>query len=420
MGRKNKSKREQRIYDGTTEDAKTPNYSSYVPPSQHYDTIDHLVQKVDQEGTDKYRTMVSEHSDGLSAFSMNDRSINDLSINDRPSLNDHSINNGPSFPSMTSTIPSRSDISSCAPSILTVEIEQEERKRNERQQKKMEANLYQMLEDQDYYKTKQQFAYVSITISAIQLAMVMMQLALCGVAPLDVNPFVGPYPDSISEWGGKNAYLLKFANQWWRFITPAFLHVGILHLMVNVAVQLETAAFFEREWGSMRFLWLYIFSEVGCIVVSSSANPDTLAVGSSGALMGLFGAKLAQVFSQVLFENNRYEADAVRLEQLSSILCTLSVIMALSFFTYIDWSGHMGGLATGFATGMVAFSRSIVSIVSRSIWQIFGLVTLLSGIGVTGYYFYEMVEPDSELENACEYFRGLYSEGYDCTCQLFG
>lgn len=155
------------------------------------------------------------------------------------------------------------------------------------------ADEMQQQEHDDYFRVKQSFGYCAIVITAIQLLVIMLQLTLCGVAPLDVNYMVGPYPDAFSEWGGKNAYLIIAQSQIFRYVSPAFLNVGILHLLLNSYVQLETCAFFEREWGSIRWLALYILSEVGCVAVSCVMNPDTLAVGSSGAIMGIFGAKVS-------------------------------------------------------------------------------------------------------------------------------
>lgn len=268
----------------------------------------------------------------------------------------------------------------------------------------------------DYFRVKQPFGYCSIAISAIQLFVLMMQLALCGVAAWDVNKMIGPYPETFSEWGGKNAYYIISERQYFRLVTPAILHVGILHLLCNAYVQLETCAFFEREWGSFRWILLYILSEIGSVAISCIINPETIAVGSSGALMGLFGAKFAQLATYSNFELVGTKDPTMRLEQLSGIMCSISIIAVLSFVNYIDWSGHAGGFCTGFCAGIVASAGPIRSTVSKVLWILFG-VTLLS----TGLYFmfdtlFTKIEPDSDLADACMYFRSLYPEDYDCQC----
>jgi membrane associated rhomboid family serine protease len=271
---------------------------------------------------------------------------------------------------------------------------------------------------EDYsVNVKQKIAFLCIGVSALQLAILLIQLTLCGVASVDVNPMIGPFPDAFSEWGGKNAYLMLEENQWFRLITPVFLHVGVLHLLANVFCQLETCAFFEREWGSCRWLTLYLISGVGCVATSSVANPDVIGVCSSGALMGLFGAKIAQVITFTTFElNNVAVYESVQLDQLGGVMCSAALVSILSFFTYIDWSGHMGGLVAGFLGGMFIFCKPIESTCTRMLWGMSGLGGLLGGGCYLAYLLLYETLPDEDLADVCQYFRNLYPEGYDCDC----
>ena len=271
--------------------------------------------------------------------------------------------------------------------------------------------------EEEYSLSKQKIAFVCIGVSAIQFMILLIQMILCGVASVDVNPMIGPFPDAFSEWGGKNAYLMLDGKQYWRALSPVFLHVGVLHLLTNVFCQLETCAFFEREWGSGRWLFLYIVSGLGCVLTSCVVNPDIIGVCSSGAIMGLFGAKFAQIVAWTSFDlqNNGYY-DMVRLDQLGGLMCSTALISILAFFTYIDFSGHMGGLVSGFLGGMFIFSRPIESTLTRVLWGSAGLIGLLSGGGLLGYLLYNDTFPDPDLADPCGYFRNLFPEGYDCDC----
>jgi membrane associated rhomboid family serine protease len=274
-----------------------------------------------------------------------------------------------------------------------------------------------MSEESEFVLVKQRIAYLCIAVTAIQLMVLLSQLILCGVASVEINPMIGPFPDAISEWGGKNAYLLIERNQYFRIITPVFLHVGVLHLLVNAFCQLETCAYFEREWGSGRWLILYIISGVGCVATSSAVNPDIIGVCSSGALMGLFGAKIAHVITWTAFElhNNTYY-DTVHLDQLSGVMCSTVIISILSFFSYIDFSGHMGGLLAGFLGGIFIFSQPIASPSIRVLWGSIGLFGLVGLSCFLGNVLNNETFPDEDLADACSYFRTLYPEGYDCEC----
>ena len=259
-------------------------------------------------------------------------------------------------------------------------------------------------------------AYCTIAITSVQLLLLMLQLAMCGVAPLDVNPTIGPFPDAFSQWGGKNPYLLLRENEWWRLITPAFLHVGILHLIVNVYCQWNAAAMFERDWGGFSWLIIYLSSEIGCSVFSNVLDPDTVAVGSTGALMGLFAAKLAQVVTFGLFDTKSQYGDAIRSNQLTPILLGLTLSSLLGAMTYIDFSGNLGGLVAGFFAGMAVFSGCLRSCCFGFFWRLLGLLGLGATFVLPMYFLLDTVEPDEQLADVCEYFRRFFPEGYECGC----
>lgn len=85
---------------------------------------------------------------------------------------------------------------------------------------------------------------------------------------------------------------IKFTGQWWRFFTPMFLHVGIIHLVFNLWFQVFTAAPMERYIGISRILSqrkgtikmgiLYILSGIGGNLASAIFLPHLLSVGASG------------------------------------------------------------------------------------------------------------------------------------------
>lgn len=152
------------------------------------------------------------------------------------------------------------------------------------------------LVDQKIYITRQETAPFAKLFSWVQFMILVIMMIQCKVAPLNINPMIGPYPDALDYWGGKNAYKILNEGEYYRLLTPILLHAGVLHLVGNVAVQLDQGAFYEKEWGSVVWLIIYISSAIGSSILSCCFMPDNVSVGSSGAVMGLFGAKLAEVF----------------------------------------------------------------------------------------------------------------------------
>jgi membrane associated rhomboid family serine protease len=156
----------------------------------------------------------------------------------------------------------------------------------------------------------------------------------CGVASMKINPMIGPNPDVLSTWGAKNSYNILYLNEYWRLFSPIMLHAGIFHLLCNVGVQLDTGAFFEREWGSFIWLIVYLSSAASGSILSVIVSPNTIGVGSSGAVCGLFGAKIAEALCRCK-ESTKTTAKelshAILCEQFGSTLCTVILILVFSF-----------------------------------------------------------------------------------------
>ena len=268
---------------------------------------------------------------------------------------------------------------------------------------------------------KQQVAWGCIGLSAFQFAILTTQVLLCGVAALSINPTLGPYPDAFSEWGGKNTYLLVEDQQYFRFITPIFLHVGYLHLIVNAFFQLETCAYLEREWGFLMWIIIYFIGGFGSCLAASAIDSNAIAVCSSGALMGLFGARISQAILWTMFETeSEYAGQGTFIfERLGGVVCSASIVFALTFLTYIDWSGHLGGLCTGLLVGVLYFPYALKDEKTRSKLRCYAFAGMLVGGLLLTVVLFRYAQYDEELADACDYFRNLYSEGYTCECQAF-
>jgi membrane associated rhomboid family serine protease len=188
--------------------------------------------------------------------------------------------------------------------------------------------------DDEVYFVKQEIGYCSYAFSAIQTLVLIVMMIQCTIAPLAINPMLGPPPDALDYWGGKNAFKILNNNEEWRLITPIFLHAGIIHLLCNVSVQLDIGAFFEREWGWAIWLFIYLTSAVGSSMYSVCMKPNNVSVGSSGAVMGLFGGKLGEIICRACESKKTSQGrigHEVRREQLGAVLCSVFVVLAFSF-----------------------------------------------------------------------------------------
>src|SRR5699024_12842558 len=65
--------------------------------------------------------------------------------------------------------------------------------------------------------------------------------------------------DVLIQFGAK--YNLAIADgHWWRLVTSMFLHIGLLHLVLNMIVLYYIGAIAERIYGSIRFTFIYLLA----------------------------------------------------------------------------------------------------------------------------------------------------------------
>src|SRR5690606_22950316 len=88
--------------------------------------------------------------------------------------------------------------------------------------------------------------------------------------------------------GAKNNAAI-LVGEYWRLITPLFLHGGILHLGFNSYFLYIVGQQIERAYGRTRFLALYFVSGFAA-TIASFALSSADSIGASGALFGLIGA----------------------------------------------------------------------------------------------------------------------------------
>jgi membrane associated rhomboid family serine protease len=99
-------------------------------------------------------------------------------------------------------------------------------------------------------------------------------------------------PATLVSWGGSVGP--RTTNlEWWRLVTAMFVHSGMLHLLVNVAVLVQLGLILERLVGPLAFASVYVAAGVFGGLVSLSAYPVSVTVGASGAIFGLYGLLLA-------------------------------------------------------------------------------------------------------------------------------
>jgi membrane associated rhomboid family serine protease len=161
---------------------------------------------------------------------------------------------------------------------------------------------------------------------------------------------IGPYPTILDDWGAKNTYKLVVDGQWSRLFMPIFLHSGVIHLLGNLAIQLDQCKLYEQQWGIVLYSFIYIATGISGCVFSAVSMPGSLGVGGSGAIMGVLGARIGEGLVKY------YDAGG-GIDDLCVTGVSVIFVLLMSFVPFVDWPAHVGGMASGFVLGLIAFSH---------------------------------------------------------------
>ncbi len=163
-----------------------------------------------------------------------------------------------------------------------------------------------------------------------------------------VSPFL-PTVEDLLKWGADFGPAIALEGQSWRLFTNVFLHVGIIHLTMNMWCFLAFGPLIERLYGNAAFAALYLLAGVGGSIASMAWNPILFSAGASGAIFGVIGALLAFV----VVHRHAIPVEVLVPLRSSAVSFTVMNLMLGLMVRGIDNAAHIGGLLTGFLAGVL-------------------------------------------------------------------
>jgi rhomboid protease GluP len=181
------------------------------------------------------------------------------------------------------------------------------------------------------------WARASQMFIALNVLVFLAEVKLGGSTDIEVlRRMGGLIPEAVSQ------------GEWWRLLAANFLHYGPLHLAMNMLGLWVLGPFVEFSLGFRRFLFVYLMSGLGAMVVAlafmHSEQKSELLVGASACVMGLIGST-----GGILLRG--WRKDKARIASRRFIL----VLFLVALQTLIDWmipqvsmTAHLSGAMTGF------------------------------------------------------------------------
>jgi membrane associated rhomboid family serine protease len=179
---------------------------------------------------------------------------------------------------------------------------------------------------------------VTSVLVGLNVAVMIISVALGGLPALlsGNSPLVG--------WGDTLGYAAYFpggpahgvaAGEYYRLITATFLHLGIVHLGLNMWALWSIGRQLEAALGRIRFLALYLVAGLGGSVADYVISPPNhSSAGASGAIFGLFATYFVVL--------RRMGKD------MSTVIPTVVMLLIFTFVIQnVSIFGHIGGFMTG-------------------------------------------------------------------------
>lgn len=170
-------------------------------------------------------------------------------------------------------------------------------------------------------------------------------------------------PTALVALGAKVNSLID-QQQYWRFITSMFLHIGFLHFLLNNYALYIIGLEIERIYGSARFVILYFVTGL----VGSFASylfTEATSAGASGAIFGLFG-----VMATFAFRYRKEIPKALSRDIKRRVIPIIAINLVFGFsVSIVDNSAHLGGLLSGVLLALVIPYKRPEESATPAVWR---------------------------------------------------
>lgn len=143
---------------------------------------------------------------------------------------------------------------------------------------------------------------------------------------------------------GANVSSLTKNGEYYRLITCMFLHIGVVHIVLNMYSLYVIGTQIESFFGKFKYLIIYLFSGICGSILSIAFSDNIVSAGASGAIFGLLGSMLYFGYHYRAYLGNVLKSQIVPIIVLNLLVGFLS--------SGVDNAAHIGGLIGGILISM--------------------------------------------------------------------
>lgn len=174
------------------------------------------------------------------------------------------------------------------------------------------------------------------TKTPVTLALIAVNVAIFAITAVQSGDPTNNFDSPLARDWALNSLLVS-TGEVFRLIGSGFVHIGPIHLLVNMFALYLIGRDVELVLGRSRYLAVYLLSLLGgSASVMVFENPFAATAGASGAVFGLLGAQAV-----ILLRLKRSPVPVLA-------VIALNIFISISIPSISLW-GHMGGLVAGAA-----------------------------------------------------------------------
>lgn len=142
--------------------------------------------------------------------------------------------------------------------------------------------------------------------------------------------------DVVFAYGQDNLAVLN--GEVWRLFTAIFIHADIVHIFGNMFFLLIFGLRAEDMFDIKEYLLIYLLSGLAGGLLTLLFLPDSLSVGASGAIFGVFGATVIYIRRAIG-------------QSIISALMYAFFLLVINTGAKVNVAAHLGGLIAGLLIG---------------------------------------------------------------------
>lgn len=192
-------------------------------------------------------------------------------------------------------------------------------------------------------------------------------MAICIITFLLMYVFGNGSEDNLTLLKfGANLDVLTKRGEYYRILTCIFLHIGIVHLLLNMYSLYIIGPQVESFYGKIKYLFIYLYSGICGSILSLAFSNNVISAGASGAIFGLLGSLLYFGYHYRVYLGNVIK---------SQIIPVILVNLFIGFITPgIDNFAHIGGLIGGVIASMICGVKDKPNKIDRINGMILGII----------------------------------------------